>query len=110
MAIGISHCSVLNQSASVKKSIVICPSTVVGHWVGEIRKFFPQSQVLSPFDFTGPAKVRKQLWEEDAHKHNIIVTSYSVLRSDIELLEKIVWDYCVLDEGHLLKNARTSEC
>lgn len=99
MAIAISHCSVSNQNASGKKSIVVCPSTVVGHWMAEIRKLFPRSQVLSPFDFTGPARVRKQSWKEDVHKHNIVVTSYSVLRSDVTLLEKIIWDYCILDEG-----------
>eukprot|EP00585_Thalassiosira_rotula_P006925 CAMPEP_0196148030 /NCGR_PEP_ID=MMETSP0910-20130528/26847_1 /TAXON_ID=49265 /ORGANISM="Thalassiosira rotula, Strain GSO102" /LENGTH=587 /DNA_ID=CAMNT_0041410623 /DNA_START=72 /DNA_END=1836 /DNA_ORIENTATION=- len=39
---------------------------------------------------------------------SIVVTSYSVLRSDINLLEDILWDWCILDEGHLLKNPKTS--
>ncbi|KAJ2362116.1 TATA-binding protein-associated factor mot1 [Coemansia sp. RSA 2611] len=33
--------------------------------------------------------------------------SYDVVRNDIELLAKQNWNYCVLDEGHVIKNART---
>jgi SNF2 family DNA or RNA helicase len=39
---------------------------------------------------------------------NFVVTSYSVLRGDLARLEKPVWEYCVLDEGHLLKNPKTA--
>jgi TATA-binding protein-associated factor len=99
----------MDQSGDLRRSLVVCPSTVVGHWVGEIRRFFPRSQVLSPFDFTGPVKVRRQAWDKEGHKHNIVVTSYSVLRADVDLLEKTIWDYCVLDEGHLLKNPKTGK-
>lgn len=106
VTIGLSHCA---ESASPKRSLVVCPSTVVGHWVKEIRRFFPNNQVFSPFDFTGPTKTRRKFWNDEAHHHNIVVTSYSVLRSDIDLLETVVWDYCILDEGHLLKNPKTSE-
>jgi TATA-binding protein-associated factor len=109
VAIAISHSSNTDQPAYSKRSLVVCPSSVVGHWVGEIHRFFPQSQVLSPFDFTGPSKIRRQAWNEEGNKYNIIVTSYSVLRSDIHLLEKEIWDYCILDEGHLLKNPKTSK-
>lgn len=109
VAVAMSHCSETGESSSPKKSLVVCPSTVVGHWVREICRFFPRSQVLSPFEFIGPAKERKNSWKAKAHKHNIVVTSYSVLRSDVGLLEQTIWDYCILDEGHLLKNPKTSK-
>ena len=109
VAVAISHCSDTDECPAPKRSLVVCPSTVVGHWVGEIRRFFPQSKVLSPFDFTGPAKSRRKAWDKESYNHNIVVTSYSVLRSDVDLLEKTIWDYCILDEGHLLKNPKTGE-
>ena len=109
VAVAISHCSDMDECTATKRSLIVCPSTVVGHWVGEIHRFFPQSKVLSPFDFTGPAKERRKAWDKESYKHNIVVTSYSVLRSDIDILEKTIWDYCILDEGHLLKNPKTSE-
>ena len=33
--------------------------------------------------------------------------SYSVLRSDVHILSRVSWNYCILDEGHLIKNPKT---
>ncbi|KAL7554507.1 hypothetical protein ACHAWF_017964, partial [Thalassiosira exigua] len=91
-----------------KKSLVVCPSSVVGHWVSEIGRFFPGNLVFVPFDFTGSAKSRRAAWHNRVRKSNIVITSYSVLRSDIDLLKETMWNYCILDEGHLLKNPKTA--
>ncbi|KAL7530112.1 hypothetical protein ACHAXR_003312, partial [Thalassiosira sp. AJA248-18] len=90
------------------ESLVVCPSSVVGHWVSEIKRFFPSNKIFTPFDFTGSAKGRRVAWHDSIHKSDIVVTSYSVLRTDIKVLEDILWDYCILDEGHLLKNPKTA--
>ncbi len=37
-------------------------------------------------------------------QHDVVVTSYEHVRSDIEWLETQRWDYCVLDEGHAIRN------
>jgi len=97
----------LNACTSIK-SLVVCPSSVVGHWVSEITRFFPSNEIFACFDFTGSAKKRRAAWHKRIHKSNIVVTSYSVLRNDLNLLEDVLWDWCVLDEGHLLKNPKTS--
>ena len=38
---------------------------------------------------------------------NLVICSYDVLRNDAEFLTKIKWDYCVLDEGHVIRNTKT---
>jgi len=48
------------------------------------------------------------VWEQLHPSANIVLTSYSVLRSEIDALQKQAWCYCVLDEGHLLKNPKTA--
>ena len=96
-----------NNPYNNKKSLVVCPSSVVGHWVGEIKRFFPGNKLLTPFNFTGMTKARRVAWNEQLAKCNIVLTSYSVLRSDVDLLEGTIWEYCILDEGHLLKNPKT---
>lgn len=102
----ISH-SDLHVSNS-KHSLVVCPASVVGHWVNEIDKFFPGGDVLIPIAYTGTVKERRAAWSGCLTRCNIIVTSYSVLRTDVDLLENVLWDYCILDEGHLLKNPKTA--
>ena len=90
-------------------SLVVCPSSVVGHWVKEVERFFPGKKVFQVFSLAGPAKERSLQWDEISRNANLVVTNYSVLRSDIEKLSKMKWHYCILDEGHLLKNPKTGE-
>jgi hypothetical protein len=33
--------------------------------------------------------------------------SYDIIRNDIEELSTINWNYCILDEGHIIKNGKT---
>ncbi|KAI5064208.1 hypothetical protein GOP47_0020878 [Adiantum capillus-veneris] len=86
-------------------SLIICPSTLVGHWVFEIEKFV-KTPILSPLQYVGSPQDRLQLQLQLKH-HNLIVTSYDVLRKDIEFLSKLVWNFCILDEGHIIRNSKS---
>jgi len=106
VAVAISHTDI--QANSDKKSLVVCPASVVGHWVNEINRFFPGGALLAPIAYTGTAKARRASWSDCSTRCNVVVTSYSVLRTDVDLLESVLFDYCILDEGHLLKNPKTA--
>ncbi|XP_060070663.1 TATA-binding protein-associated factor 172-like isoform X2 [Ylistrum balloti] len=86
-------------------SIVICPPTLIGHWVYEVQKFVDQ-QYLNPLMYAGPPSERVRL-QKRVKKHNLIVASYDVVRNDIEFFSTINWNYCILDEGHIIKNGKT---
>ena len=86
-------------------SLVVCPSTLVGHWAYEIEKFIP-TDFLNPLQYLGSPQERINLRTRFS-KHNIIITSYDVLRKDVDILAEQVWNYCILDEGHIIKNAKS---
>nr|XP_043627435.1 TATA-binding protein-associated factor BTAF1 [Erigeron canadensis] len=86
-------------------SLIICPSTLVGHWVYEIEKFIDAS-VITTLQYVGSSQDRVTLRSE-FQKYNVIVTSYDVIRKDIEHLRQLLWNYCILDEGHIIKNAKS---
>ncbi|CAB4312558.1 unnamed protein product [Prunus armeniaca] len=94
----------LNDS-DLSPSLIICPSTLVGHWAYEIEKYIDVS-VISTLQYVGSAQERFFL-REHFEKHNVIVTSYDVVRKDIDHLGKLLWNYCILDEGHIIKNAKS---
>ena len=80
--------------------LVVCPTSVVGNWEREVRKFAPGLEVqrhhgverATEFnDFTG-----------------VLVTSYGTLRRDVELLKEIEWTVVALDEAQQVKNPRTA--
>lgn len=87
------------------QSLIICPSTLVGHWAYEIEKFIDDS-VMTTLQYVGSAQERTSL-REQFDKCNVIITSYDIVRKDIESLSKLAWNYCILDEGHIIKNSKS---
>ncbi|KAK5940364.1 TATA-binding protein-associated factor mot1 [Knufia obscura] len=83
-------------------SLIVCPPTLSGHWQQEIKQYAP---FLSCVAYVGPpterAARRPQLSTAD-----IVITSYDVCRNDTDILASMNWNYCVLDEGHLIKNPK----
>lgn len=45
--------------------------------------------------------------KKQVKKHNLIVASYDIVRKDIEFFSSVHWNYCILDEGHVIKNGKT---
>lgn len=110
VGVAIAHCESTTKSRQEEaKSLVVCPSSVVGHWVAEIQKFFSDRTIFRPLAFIGSSEERKKSWKCDFGSCNIVVTSYAALRSDAEILTRPMWRFCILDEGHLLRNPRTGE-
>lgn len=79
-------------------ALVVCPTTLIYNWENEIQKFTP---ALSFFIHHGSTRVRNA---EELQKYNIVITTYGTLRSDIQTLINIPFDYIVLDESQAIKN------
>lgn len=83
-------------------TLIICPPSVSGHWQQEIQQYAP---FLTCVSYMGPpaerAKHRQRL-----HDVDIVITSYDICRNDSDIFAPMSWNYCVLDEGHLIKNPR----
>ncbi len=75
------------------RSLVVCPRSVVHNWVDELRRFRPG---LAVGVYHG---VQRSL--PDA---GVVVTTYALLRRDIDALTAIQWDAVVLDEAQAIKN------
>ena len=83
-------------------SLIVCPPTLSGHWQQEIQTYAP---FLSCLAYVGPASDRIRL-RDQIGKTDVVITSYDVCRNDIDVFLPHSWNYCVLDEGHLIKNPR----
>ena len=80
------------------KALVVCPTTLIYNWQNEVKKFTPD---LKYHIHHGSIRSRNA---EELLAHDIIITTYGTLRSDIQLLLKIVFDYVILDESQAIKN------
>lgn len=91
------------QSDEFRKlpSLIICPPSLTGHWEQEINQYAPFLKVVV---FAGGPSVRAGI-RAQIPSADIVVTSYDVCRNDIDVLTDLSFNYCVLDEGHIIKNS-----
>jgi hypothetical protein len=80
------------------KALVVCPTTLIYNWENEIKKFTPK---LTYRIHHGPARTRVK---DEITDHDITITTYGTLRSDIKLLMSVEFDYVTLDESQAIKN------
>ncbi|MDB4937530.1 MAG: Helicase, family, partial [Labilithrix sp.] len=90
------------DDAGSAPSLVVCPTSVVGNWVHEARRFVPQLRVLV---LHGGSRAVKTGAISDS---DLVVTTYAVLRRDIERLASIRFRCAVLDEAQNVKSATTA--
>jgi SNF2 family DNA or RNA helicase len=79
-------------------TLVIVPRSVVFNWIDEAQHFAPHLRVQA---YTGSD--RKALLEA-FNEHDIIVTTYGLVRRDINALQQCEFEYVVLDEAQAIKN------
>lgn len=91
--------------------LVVCPPIIVHHWISEATKVF-SSVFGSIVDYSVSATERKLLHRRNIFSKNktptLIVTTYSILRSDVDVLKKTEFSFVVLDEAHLIRNPKTA--
>jgi superfamily II DNA or RNA helicase len=80
------------------RALIVAPTSVVTNWVREIERFAP---TLSTALWHGAGR-KEQM--EDLESANVVITSYALLRRDIDLLKKLRLDYAILDEAQNIKN------
>lgn len=86
-----------------KPSLVVCPASLLLNWSDEIARFNPK---LSYSAVLGSAEERRSILSQD-HSGKVLITSYDLLKRDIDIYEKISFYCCVIDEGQYIKNRTT---
>lgn len=84
-----------------KKALVIVPTTLLTNWSNEIRKFAPS---LCYALYHGP----ERSWER-LNGAEVVLTTYGILRTDIEKINEYPLAIVVVDEAQNIKNADTAQ-
>ena len=86
-----------------KPTLIVAPSTLIYNWQKEIEKFIPGAKYLL---INGVKETREELIKT-IPGYEFVITSYPLLRRDINLYRDIEFSYCVIDEAQYIKNRRT---
>lgn len=79
-----------------KPSLVVMPRSLLFNWQNEIERFNPS--ISSYIYYQGTRDL------DEAMKHNVIFTTYAMVRNDIEKFDKKEFNYVILDESQNIKN------
>ena len=83
-----------------KKVLVVVPTGLVSNWLSEFEKFSPE---ISVFTYHGH--------DRDIKKFNsdIMLTTYGLMRLDVEKIKKIKWAVMIIDEAQNIKNQASAQ-
>ncbi len=82
-------------------SLVVCPSSLVFNWAAEAARFTPQLRTLAIH-----GSDRRDLFSAMG-SHDLLITSYALLRRDAENYRGMIFDSLILDEAQHIKNRQT---
>ncbi|MDQ3393719.1 MAG: DEAD/DEAH box helicase, partial [Bacteroidota bacterium] len=80
-------------------SIIAMPKSLLFNWESELKKFSPN---ITFYTWYGSNRNLKE-----AKKANVILTTYAMLRNDVEVWKEEKFHYAILDESQAIKNLQS---
>lgn len=94
--------------------IVVTPASTLHNWVNEISKFLPDFKILPYWGNGNDRKILRRFWDRKQFRYgkdapfHVMVTSYQMVVSDAAYLQKMKWQYMILDEAQAIKSSQSS--
>lgn len=82
------------------KVLIIAPTSLTYNWLNEIHKFFP---ALRARVVEGNKKQRTDIINK-SEAFDLMITSYALVRNDLDMYQKLALDICIIDEAQHIKN------
>lgn len=86
------------EKGANRPSLLVMPTSLLYNWQLEARRFTPQLRVLV---YTGTYRDKNPRQFDD---YDLILTSYGIVRIDIDMLKNYPFHYIILDESQAIKN------
>jgi SNF2 family DNA or RNA helicase len=86
--------------------LIVCPTSLLGNWQREMQRFAPG---LELYIHHGNRRLHGDEFLEQAHRHDVVLTTYHLAGRDGSDLASVLWSTVVLDEAQYIKNYRTKQ-
>lgn len=88
-----------------RRSLIVAPASLVYNWESECARFAPELQTRL---VAGTQEQRKEMIQ-NAGMQDILITSYDLLRRDIELYQDLPFFCEIIDEAQFIKITQRRE-
>ncbi len=99
----VAHILARKETGAAGCTLVVCPASLVYNWMAELARFAPQ---LDAAAVVGPKAARRALIAGAAGR-DVLVTSYDLMKRDVEEYAGQRFARMVLDEAQYIKNPAT---
>jgi len=82
-------------------SLVVSPTSVLFNWQAEAKRFVPDLKILA-YSGNNRSDLIKEIDQAD-----LVITTYGLVRRDIETLKNLDFNYIILDESQVIKNSNS---
>lgn len=89
------------QDQLTRPTLLVCPTSVLGNWEREVRRFAPGLKVLIHH---GPGRSQGKAFAKAINGKDLVITSYPLVYRDERCLKPVDWQGVVLDEAQNIKN------
>ena len=89
---------------AIQPSIVVAPTTLTYNWLSELERFAPGLSVMVMAG-TAPQRASQIRHVKEVGDVDVLITSYPLIRQDIQLLSDMDFRFAILDEAQHIKNA-----
>ncbi len=93
--------AIILKLATNGPSLVVAPTSVSTNWQSEVKRFTPTINIK----FLSSKDREKSIAE--LGKFDLLITTYTLLQQESELLSKVKWQTVILDEAQAIKNSAT---
>ncbi len=94
------------QKALENPVLLVCPTSVLGNWEREVKKFAP---TLKAIVHHGDRRLQGQAFASSAQDSHLVITSYALIPRDLKSLKTVSWQSIVLDEAQNIKNPEAKQ-
>ncbi|MDU3323164.1 MAG: SNF2 helicase associated domain-containing protein [Clostridium sp.] len=81
-------------------SLIVAPTSLVYNWYKEFKKFAPTMKV----GILHSNREEREDILKNREKYDVLITTYNLIKRDVDLYKEIEFDYCILDEAQNIKN------
>jgi SNF2 family DNA or RNA helicase len=91
----------------IPPTLLIAPTSVVGNWQKEIEKFAPHLRAIVHH---GSDRIQNaQAFQDICQTHDLIITSFTLIRKDEAMFSSMNWHRIVIDEAQNIKNPKAAQ-
>ncbi|MCL2072786.1 MAG: DEAD/DEAH box helicase [Marinilabiliaceae bacterium] len=93
--------NIKNETYNLPASLICMPTSLIFNWNNELKKFAPDLKI---YTYSGENRIRSKDIGKIFNHYHAVLTSYGIVRNDIEILSNYNFHYFILDESQYVKN------